>query len=136
MHAMTYLTINPNTPGLGHTADYYTDRDCEIDCRGPLNISPASNWGIGVKVVTASHDPANMSIVKYMPVTVDAGAWICSYAILYNCHIGENSVVSIGCVVRSRDVPPNTMVEGNPARVIARFRDGQWRYIARKRREC
>jgi acetyltransferase-like isoleucine patch superfamily enzyme len=126
---MPYLTIDPNKPGLGHTAEYYTDRDIEIDCRGPLNISFDSYWGIGVKVITASHEPGNMSIVKYLPVTVEAGAWICSYAILYNCHIGENAIVAIGAVVRSRNVPDGTMVEGNPARVIARLVNDKWEYI-------
>jgi acetyltransferase-like isoleucine patch superfamily enzyme len=126
---MPYLTIDPNTPGLGHPADYYTDRDIEIDCRGPLDISPESDWGIGVKVITASHMPGNMSIVKYFSVTVLAGAWICSFAILYNCRIGENAVVALGSVVRSRDVPAGTMVEGNPARVIARLVNGKWEYL-------
>jgi acetyltransferase-like isoleucine patch superfamily enzyme len=62
-------------------------------------------------------------------VIVEAGAWICSYAILYNCHIGENAIVAIGAVVRSRNVPDGTMVEGNPARVIARLVNDKWEYI-------
>ena len=125
---MPYLTIDPFTPGLGHPAQYYTDRDCVIDCRGPLDISPDSFWGLNVRVITASHDPDNFSAVVYRPVKVDAGAWICSDAILYNCYIGENAVVGLGCVVRSRDVPAGTMVEGNPARIIARRVNGEWVY--------
>lgn len=126
---MPYLSIDPDTPGLGHSMDYYTERDIEIDCRGPLDISPDSFWGIGVKVITASHEPGNMSMVKYLPVAVAAGAWVCSYAILYNCHIGENAIVALGCVVRSRDVPNGAMVEGNPARIIAQLIDGKWIYL-------
>jgi acetyltransferase-like isoleucine patch superfamily enzyme len=123
-----YLTIDPNAD-IGHGPQYFTDREVELDCRGPLHISPLSHWGIGVKVVTASHEPGNMSIVKYLPVTVEAGAWICSYAILYNCRIGENAIVAIGAVVRSRNVPDGTMVEGNPARIIARLVNDKWEYI-------
>lgn len=124
---MTYLSIDPNAD-IGHAPDYFTDREIALDCRGPLHISPLSNWGIGVKVITASHDPDNFGDVVYRPVVVDAGAWIASYAILYNCHIGERAIVALGCVVRSRDVLPGTMVEGNPARIIARLIDGKWKY--------
>jgi acetyltransferase-like isoleucine patch superfamily enzyme len=123
-----YLTIDHNAD-IGHPVKYFTDREIELDCRGPLHISPLSHWGIGVKVVTASHEPGNMSIVKYLPVTVEAGAWICSYAVLYNCRIGENAIVALGAVVRSRNVPDGTMVEGNPARVIARLVNDKWEYI-------
>jgi len=125
---MPYLTISESTPGLGHPVSYYTDRDIDIDCRGPLNISPLTNWGIGCKVITASHDPDDFGAIVYRPVTVDDGAWICSYTVLYNCHIGEDAIVALGSVVRSRDVPAGTMVEGNPARIIARLVDGKWTY--------
>lgn len=114
---------------LGHPVEYYQSRECTIDWRGPLNISPLSNWGIGVKVITATHDLNDFGKVVYRPVVVEAGAWICSYAILYNCRIGSNAVVSIGSVVRSRDVPNDTMVEGNPAQVIAERINGKWEYI-------
>lgn len=124
---MPYLTIDPNAD-IGHPVKYFTDRDIELDCRGPLHISPLSHWGIGVKVITTSHEPGNMSIVTYRSVVVEAGAWICSDATLYNCHIGENAIVAIGSVVRSRDVEAGTMVEGNPAREIARLIDGKWEY--------
>lgn len=125
---MPYLSIDPDAD-IGHSVEYYQDREIEIDCRGPLHISPLSHWGIGIKVVTASHEPGNMSIVKYRPVVVDDGAWICSYVTLYNCHIGKDAIVAIGSVVRSRDVPAGAMVEGNPARIMARLVDGLWIYL-------
>ena len=126
-----YITIDPTTPGLGHPAQYYTERDCVIDCRGPLDISPLSNWGIGVRVITETHDTEAFGAVVYRPVVVAAGAWICSYAILYNCSIGENAIVAIGAVVRSMSVPANAMVEGNPARIVKVFMDGRWKRLCR-----
>ncbi len=55
---------------------------------------------------------------KVIPTVVRKGASIGSGAtILCNVTVGENSIVGSGSVV-TRDVPPNTVVTGNPARVI------------------
>jgi len=124
---MTYFEIDP-TKDIGHPVRYYTDRDIQIDGRGEVHISPLSNWGVGITVITASHDPNNFSAVVMRPVVVLDRAWICSCSVLYNCTIGEGAIVSVGSVVRSRDVPAYTMVEGNPATIIAQVIDGNWVY--------
>lgn len=52
------------------------------------------------------------------PTIVRKGASIGSGAtILCNLSIGENAIVGAGSVV-TRDVPPNVIVAGNPARVL------------------
>ncbi len=52
------------------------------------------------------------------PTVIKAGASIGSgTTILANITVGENSIVGAGSVV-TRDVPPNTIVVGNPARVL------------------
>jgi len=52
------------------------------------------------------------------PTVVKKGASIGSNAtILCNVTIGENAIVGAGSVV-TRNVPPNTIVAGNPARVL------------------
>jgi len=124
---MPYFRINPDAD-IGHSPDYYADRQIQFDGRGEVHISPLSNWGVGIMVITASHDPNDFGKVVYRPVIVKDHAWICSGAILYNCVIGEGAIVAAGTVVRSRDVPDWTMVEGNPARAIAWFEDGEWGY--------
>jgi len=105
---------------IGHPRQYFIERGILLDCRGPVEISEASMWGYDVTVLSGSHDPVTLDVV-YKPVVVEAGAWICSGALLFNCRVGEKAIVAAGAVVRSRDVPPWTMVEGNPARAIARF---------------
>jgi acetyltransferase-like isoleucine patch superfamily enzyme len=55
---------------------------------------------------------------KVEQTLIRAGASIGSGAtILSNLCIGENAIVGAGSVV-TRDVPPNTIVVGNPARVL------------------
>lgn len=52
------------------------------------------------------------------PIVIKKNAWICSSAtICGGVTIGENSIVAAGAVV-NRDVPPNTIVGGVPAKVI------------------
>jgi acetyltransferase-like isoleucine patch superfamily enzyme len=56
------------------------------------------------------------------PILVKRGASIGSGAtILSRVTIGEHSIVGAGSVV-TRDVPPNTIVAGHPARTIRRIR--------------
>ena len=118
---------------VGHTEKYFGERGCRLDCRGPLVIHPESRWGFFVTVITKSHqrsknDTLTDGALVDRPVIVDRDAWIGSGATLYNCHIGEGAIVSVGAVVRSQEVKPFVMVAGNPARVIARCIDGEWIY--------
>ena len=68
---------------------------------------------------TASHDISSecMSLVL-KPIVIQDMAWIASHAIILpGVTVGEGAVVGAGSVV-ARDVPPWTVVAGNPAREI------------------
>ncbi|MCQ2392167.1 MAG: sugar O-acetyltransferase, partial [Kiritimatiellae bacterium] len=55
------------------------------------------------------------------PVTIGDNVWIGGgVTIIGGVTIGKNAVVAAGSVV-IRDVPPNTLVAGNPARVIRKI---------------
>lgn len=55
------------------------------------------------------------------PTIIKRGASIGSGAtILANVIVGENSIVGAGSVV-TKDVPPNSIVVGNPARILRRI---------------
>lgn len=118
---------------LNHNEDYFVLRGIWLDCRGTLLIDGSAALEWGVKIITLSHPVRCIGGGPDVdrPVVIDANAWICSFALLYNCHVGVGAVVAAGSVVRSQDVPPWTMVAGNPARIIARFdhESGEWRYL-------
>ena len=78
-----------------------------------------------VLIYTGSHriGPGSRRIGAFqaLPVTIEDGAWIRLGAVIVpGVTIGRGSVVAAGAVVL-QDVPPNTYVEGNPARVVRRL---------------
>lgn len=82
-----------------------------------------------VLIYTGSHEigPGSMRIGKFsaLPVTIEDGAWVRLGAIIVpGVTVGHGSVVAAGAVVL-KDVPPNTYVEGNPAKVV---RNLPWGY--------
>lgn len=72
-------------------------------------------------MISNNHDLENRMTITCKPVHICRRAWIGAGAtILPGITIGENSVVGAGSVV-TKDVEPNTIVAGNPARVIRKI---------------
>jgi putative colanic acid biosynthesis acetyltransferase WcaF len=70
---------------------------------------------------TASHDvqDPHMRLIK-APITIGDGAWVCAGTYVgMGITIGEGAVAAARAVV-VKDVPPWTVVGGNPARFIKR----------------
>jgi acetyltransferase-like isoleucine patch superfamily enzyme len=87
---------------------------CLITIEDDVMIGPKVN------LITENHplDPGDRKTVLLKPIVVKRNAWIGAAAtILPGVTIGENAVVAAGAVV-SRDVPPNSIVAGIPAKVI------------------
>ena len=100
----------------------YLNVSCTIlDCN-EVRIGHHVMIGPAVQIYTAAHDlQAEARIQGWevaWPVTIEDKVWLGGGAILLpGVRIGRNAVVGAGAVV-SRDVPANTVVAGNPARVI------------------
>ena len=92
-------------------------RNCRIEGMAyilPLTVIEDDVF-IGPGVIF-TNDPYPMS-PKMVGVHVERGAVICAGAVLKaGVRVGTESVVGMGAVV-TRDVPPETVVFGNPARV-------------------
>jgi len=78
--------------------------------------------GPSVHIYTAAHllqaDHRIQGLEKATPVTIEENVWVGGGAILLpGVTLDRNAVVGAGAVL-TRDVPPNTVVVGNPAWVI------------------
>lgn len=87
----------------------------------PITIGDDVQIGPNVQLLTPTHPlQADLRRAKWeaaKPIVIEANVWIGGGAIvLPGVTIGENSVVGAGSVV-TKDLPPNVVAVGNPARV-------------------
>jgi len=87
-----------------------------------IRIGDDVQIGPNVQLLTPTHPTdAELRRAKWeaaLPITIEDNVWIGGGAIvLPGVGVGENAVVGAGAVV-TKDVPPNTVAVGNPARVI------------------
>jgi maltose O-acetyltransferase len=95
---------------------------CTILDNNEVRIGNHVMIGPNVQIYTAAHElqakPRNQGFEVAKAIQIEDNVWIGGGAILLpGVKIGQNAVVGAGAVV-SRDVPTNTVVAGNPARVI------------------
>ena len=99
----------------------FVNQNCTFYDLGGLNIADDVMIGPNVSLITAGHpiEPSQRrSTTIGKPIVIERNAWIAAGAIIVGgVTVRENSVVAAGSVV-TKDVPPNTLVGGNPARVI------------------
>ena len=99
----------------------FINQNCTFYDLGGLDIADDVMIGPNVNIITAGHplEPSQLRAATIgKPIVIQKNVWIAANAtIIGGVTVGENSVVAAGSVV-TRSVSPNTLVGGNPARVI------------------
>ena len=92
--------------------------DCLMMSRGGITIDDDAMIAANVQLISNNHDLNDRALLICKPVHIGRKAWIGAGAtILPGVTVGENAVVAAGAVV-TKDVAPNTIVGGNPAKFI------------------
>lgn len=119
-----FYTAGGNEIRVGHNV--FVNQNCTFYDLGGLDIADDVMIGPNVSIITTGHplEPSQRrSTTIGKPIVLERNVWIAAGAtIIGGITVGENSVVAAGSVV-TRDVPPNTLVGGNPARIIRSIGD-------------
>lgn len=98
----------------------FINSGCHFQDQGGVTIEDGCLIGAQVEFATINHgqDPAHRTDNHFAPIHLGKRVWIGSHAtILPGVTIGDNSIVAAGAVV-TKEVPPNVIVAGVPARII------------------
>ena len=98
----------------------FINHACSFLDLGGITIEDDVLIGPKVNLITENHplDPADRQALLLQPIVIKRNAWIGAGAtILPGVTIGENAVVAAGAVVH-KDVAPNTIAGGVPAKFI------------------
>jgi acetyltransferase-like isoleucine patch superfamily enzyme len=108
-------------PDISVGRNVFVNQNCTFYDLGGLDIADDVLVGPNVSLITSGHplEPSRRrAFTTAKPIVIERNVWIAAGAtIIGGVTVGENSVVAAGSVV-TRNVPPNTLVGGNPARVI------------------
>ena len=98
----------------------FINSGCRFQDQGGITIGDHSLIGHNVIIATLNHgfQPEKRADLLPQPVFLGKGVWIGSgTVILPGVTIGDNAVIGAGSVV-TKDIPANTVVAGNPARIL------------------
>ena len=90
---------------------------------GGITIDDDVMVAANAQLISNNHDLYDHQVLTCKPVHLKRNCWIGAGAtLLPGVTVGENAVVAAGAVV-TKNVEPNTVVGGNPAKIIRRLSD-------------
>lgn len=111
--------IRPHNVRIGK--DVIIMPGCLMMSAGGITIDDRAMIAANVQLISNNHDLYQRSIITCKPVHIGKNAWIGAGAtILPGVTVGDNAVVGAASVV-TKNVAPDTIVAGNPAKFIRRI---------------
>ena len=101
----------------------FINMGCKFQDQGGITIDEGALIGHNVVLATLNHelDPAKRQSMSYAPIHIGKNVWIgANSTVLAGVTIGDGAVVAAGAVV-TKDVEPNTIVGGVPAKLIKKI---------------
>lgn len=132
------ITRKPIDPSIGIFTPFYINYgrntqigrnvfinfNCTILDFGGVTIEDDVFIAPNVSLLTEGHpvEPSERRTIKASSILIKKNVWIgAGSTILQGVTIGENAVVAAGSVV-NKDVPPNTLVGGIPAKILKQLK--------------
>ncbi|MCW2278077.1 acetyltransferase-like isoleucine patch superfamily enzyme [Heliophilum fasciatum] len=116
------ILYNPENLKLGNNISI--NQFCYLQARGGITIGDNVSIGHMVTIMSSEHvftdihKPIKDQGIQVKSVVIENNVWIGAKAtIMMGVHIGQGAIIAAGAVV-TKDVAPNTIVGGVPARVI------------------
>lgn len=105
----------------------FINSGCRFQDQGGITIGDGVLIGHNVVLATLNHDtdPRKRSTMHPAPIVICKNVWIGANAtVVPGVTLGEGAIVAAGAVV-TKDVPPNVIVGGVPAKFIKKIETSQ-----------
>lgn len=105
----------------------FINSGCRFQDQGGITIGDGVLIGHNVVLATLNHDinPRKRSTLHPAPIVIGDYVWIGANAtVVPGVTIGDGAIVAAGAVV-TKDVPPNVIVGGVPAKIIKKIENSQ-----------
>ncbi len=116
---------SPFSEGLSIGKDCYINKGCQFNLGGKVTLEANVAVGMNCLFVTNSHlagpPERRAGACLSAPIRIGDGAWLgAGVTILPGVNVGSGAILAAGAVV-ARDIPPNTLAGGIPARVLRKL---------------